>query len=450
MASDLPADVAGTIDTAGVGPLQRTVFVLCFCAIFVDGFDLQILPFTAAAILKDLAFAPSLLGALVSASLLGMVASGLICGILADRFGRRPVILGGMFVFGLFTLVKIFARSYETLLVFQFVTGMGLGATFNNLISLSAEYAPLRNRRLILTVVSSSYSLGGIAASYVTAALLVRIGWRGVFVCGAVAAFAILALLFARLPESVRQLAMRGAPRARIIPIMARIAPAAAREWTTTERRPTSAPLRHLFDGERRVATIVLAAAVMLSLMSGYFVISWSPLLFGMAGVSPGRAAIAAGMLQTGSVVGSLLWGRLTDRFWPPAMLAAAAAVSTVCYAALGHVVGTYPLLIAVALIAGMGMGVQNAYNAFVAALYPTAIRGTAFGTIIGIGRMGSIAGPLLGGAMLAAGWPIARLYYLPAAIAAGMILCMAVLTIARSSRKLVAASFVRSSPARP
>ena len=445
MASKLPDDVAGTIDSADVGRLQKTVFALCFLAIFIDGFDLQILPFTAAAILKDLAFSPSLFGTLVSAALLGMVTSGLLCGMLADRVGRRPVILAGMFVFGLFTLAKIFARSYETLLILQFVTGLGLGASFNNLISLTAEYAPLRNRRLILTIVSSSYSLGGIAASYVTAGLLARIGWQGVFVCGGLAAFAVLALLFVWLPESVRQLALRGAPRSRIDAIMERIAPASVDGWITTERRPTNAPLRHLFDRERRVATIVLAIAMMLSLMSGYFVISWSPLLFSMAGVSPARASIAAGMLQTGSVVGALLWGRLMDRFWPPAVLASAAAVSVVCYSALGHVVGTYPLLIVFALVAGMGMGVQNAYNAFVAALYPTSIRGTAFGAIIGIGRMGSIAGPLLGGALLAAKWPITHLYYLPAGIAGGMILCMAALTVAPSSRKMVAASVVRS-----
>jgi len=436
-------DVVVALDQARPGRLQWRTFAICFVVMLIDGFDMQVLPFTAKGLLHDLGAAPSSLGLLVSAAIFGMVLSSMVGGILSDRFGRRAVVLGGVLLFGVFTVAKAYVGSFGHLLVLQFLTGLGLGGVFTNVLALTGEYAPLRHRRFAVTMVSAAYPMGGILASWVTAVLLAAIGWRGMFWVGGGSALVICAIAAVTMPDSVRQLVLQSRAPHRVRQIMAAIVTMDVEDvvWISTEERPARSPVSALFTGGRAVMTIVLAFAMMMSLLGGYFVTSWSPLLFSLAGLTPQRAAIAASMLPTGAVVGSLIWGKFSDSIWPPLVLGGAAGLSVVCYCLVGHVTGAYGVLLAVVLLGGMGMGVQNAYNGFVTSLYPTAMRGTALGVIVGIGRIGSIAGPLVGGALLGARWSVPSLYYVAAAASGGIVLAMLLLSAMPGLRDIVRAS---------
>lgn len=438
--STSPVDVARVIDGAPITIHHLIIFALCILTMIIDGFDMQVLPYTAPALLPALNAHPADLGPLVSSSIIGMLVSGFVSGMMSDRFGRRAVIVVGLFAFGLFTIAKGLVTTYDQLLVLQFLAGVGLGGVFINALALAAEYAPIRHRRFIVTTVSAAYPFGSIVAGHVTAEWMAKIGWHGVLIVGGVLALIMGGIAAIGLPASARQLVLQGRHPAQVVKVMRRIAPQYSAEtiWSSSEERVVGSPIRDVFVGARGWITAILSVAMAISLMTGYFVNSYSPILFNLAGLSPERAAIAASMLHAGAVVGALGWGRLTDWFWPPLVLGLAASIAVICYAMIGHIADNYSALLIILSIAGLGMGVQNAFNGFASSLYPTSMRGTALGTIISLGRVGSVAGPLLGGILIAAKWPTTTLYYVAAATASGMILCMILITALPAARRLV------------
>jgi AAHS family 4-hydroxybenzoate transporter-like MFS transporter len=440
-------DVAKLMDDARLGRSQLLTLGLCFLAMAVDGFDMLILPNTAPLVLHALHIEPARFGMLISISLLGMVLSGFGGGLLADKLGRRILILSGLTLFGCMTIAKAYATTYNSLFVLQALTGIGIGAVFTNVLALSAEYAPARNRRFLVTCVSSAYPLGGVLASYAAASLGPSLGWAPIFMLGGAAALILAGLCLAFLPPSVRQLVLRGKPAADVDRIMVKIAPIPVGDvrWVSSEEKIPKAPFRNVFSGGRAAMTFILAIAVGATLMSNYFVIGWSPLLFNMAGMSPSRSAMVGSMFPMGSMIGAWIWGRLLDHFSPPAVLCFASLLGAVCYGLIGHTLFSFPLLMATVIVGGLGMGVQSGYNGFITSLYPTSVRGTALGLIIGTGRLAAIFGPLLGGILVAAKWNINHLYFVPAGLLAVGSLCMIVIHMVPSSRISIAA--IRRSP---
>jgi len=436
-------DVAKLMDDARLGRMQLLTLVLCFLAMTIDGFDMLILPNTAPLVLHALHIEPARFGMLISVSLLGMVLSGFGGGLLADKLGRRILILSGLTLFGCMTIAKAYATTYNTLFVLQALTGIGIGAVFTNVLALSAEYAPARNRRFLITGVSSAYPLGGVLASYAAASLGPLLGWAPIFMLGGAAALLLAGVCLALLPASVRQLALQGRPAAEIERIMVKITPIPAGkvQWVSSEEKIPNAAVRNVFADGRAAMTFILAIAVGATLMSGYFVVGWSPLLFNMAGMSPSRSAMVGSMFPMGSMIGAWIWGRLSDHIWPPVVLVFASLLGAVCYALIGHTLFSFPLLMTTVIVGGFGMGVQNAYNGFVTSLYPTSVRGTALGLIIGTGRLAAIFGPLLGGILVAAKWNINRLYFVPAGLLVLSSLCMILIQVVPSSRTRIAAN---------
>ena len=436
-------DVARVIDEARLTRHHILIFALCILSMIIDGFDMQVLPYTAPALLPALGAAPADLGPLVSVSIVGMLVSGFVSGLVSDRYGRRQVIVVGLFAFGLFTLGKGLVTTYNQLLVLQFLAGVGLGGVFINALALAAEYAPMRHRRFIVTMVSAAFPFGSIVAGHVTAGWMATIGWHGVLIVGGVLALVMGCVAAVGLPDSARQLVLQKRSPDKVNAIMRRIAPEYSVDtvWTTSEEPVVHSPVRDVFVGARGLATTILSVVMALSLATGYFVNSYSPILFNMSGLSPEEAAIAASMLHAGAVIGALLWGRLTDWFWPPLILGLAASIAVICYATIGHIAGDYGTLLIVLTIGGLGMGVQNAYNGFASSLYPTATRATALGSIISLGRVGSIAGPMVGGMLIAASWKVTTLYHFAALAASGMILCMLLISVLPATRKLIQAS---------
>jgi len=436
-------DIAQVIDTRPLSVFQLRTIVLCALVALSDGFDTQILAYVAPRMAPDIGMAPSSLGLLVSLGLAGMVVSGLLGGIVADRFGRRPVILGSLLLFSLATVAKGGITAFAAMPPLQLLAGLGLGSAYVNALALTGEYAPARIRRFAVTCASTAYPLGGILASYVSAAALPGFGWRMVFIGGGAVSFGFFLLSVAFLPASVRQLLLPRRASERVTAIMARIAPDLSRDtvWISSEVAPERVPLLELFTADRFMLTVLLAVAVTSTLTAAYFVTSWSPTLLARSGVALGHAIILTGLLHGGAVIGSLIWAWLADRNWPPAVIGAAAAITAIGLSAIGHFTGVYSLLFMACFLGGVGMGVQNAYYGLIAAIYPTAIRGTALGFIIGVGRVGSIAGPLMGGALLARHWSTAAIYHVAGGLSLVSLACMILASTLAAPRRLIARS---------
>ena len=400
-------DLAAELDARPMRPVQWEVMVLCTLVILLDGFDVQAIAFTAPAIAADWNLAAVRLGPVFAAGLVGMAGGALLIGPLGDRYGRRTALMGSVFTFGVFTALTAFARDVDQLIALRVLTGLGLGEALPNATALMTEYAPARRRALAVAVIFLGIPLGGMLGGVVAHALVPRWGWQSVFVVGGAAPLVLLPVLYARLPESVRLALLNPRQVAGVAPVLARLGlPGVAADYAQPEVGPPGASVRQILAPGLAGDTLRLWAVFFVNLMAVYFLISWIPTLLVQAGHGLERATQTSVLLNLGGATGPLVLGAVTARYGtrrilPAWFLAAAAAVAAVGQA--GHSLGA---LMALTFLAGFfTFGAQISMNALAAARYATAVRATGVGWALGIGRLGSILGPVVGGVLV--GWAL-------------------------------------------
>lgn len=401
-------DVSAVIDTATLGAFRLRVFLLCLGVLFVDGFDVQGITYVAPAISQDWGLARGQLGPTFSAGLFGVMLGAMLLAPLADRIGRRRVIIHSCIAFGVGTLLTLWVESLNQLLVLRFLTGLGLGSALPNAIGLASEYAPHKRRALIVMFVGSGISLGAIAAGMAAAQLVAPFGWRSVFLVGGVLPLVLAALLLRYLPESIRFAAALpgGQTEARRLLTMIRPELAAAGDVRVVSDDPEAgrATVADLFKDNRGIATVCLWVAFFMSLLNVYLAINWLPTSLNASGFTLTQANVMTSLYHVGGVVGTYAIGLYMDKLGAHRM---------VLFALLLAVIGFYTFATAtdleqwpttaVLMMAGMGViGAQVGVTALASITYPVAMRSTGLGWALGVGRVGSIVGPTIGGIMLA------------------------------------------------
>ena len=399
-------DIGAFLDRQPVGRAQIGVLLACAGALFVDGFDTQAIGYVAPALVRDLGLSRGSLGPIFSAGLLGLMLGALCFGPLADRIGRKPVILGSMAAFGLLTFATIFANDATSLLLLRFFTGIGLGGAMPNAVALTSEYSPRRRRATMVMTMFCGFSVGAAAGGFIAAGLIPLFGWKSVFLIGGLVPLLAIPVLAAVLPESARFLLLAGRP---VAGLLARVFPRAGVDpstcFTADEARHRGFPVTALFQGGRALSTLLLWVVFFASLLDLYFLASWLPTVLTGLGVTVSVAAAIGAMLQVGGIVGTFALGRVIDRFSFGA-LAVTYAVAAVAVAAIGRTGHSVPLVTLAVFMAGFCIvGGQIAANALAAALYPTAVRATGVGWSLGIGRIGSVVGPLVAGQLIGLHW---------------------------------------------
>lgn len=413
----------GLIERSKFGPLQLTVVALCALVVLLDGFDTQAIGYVAPRIIEEWGVAPAGFGRIFSAGLLGLMVGAFVFGPVADRFGRKVVVVFAAAMFGLFALLTARATNLDELLAYRFLTGIGLGAAMPNLIALTSEYAPARLRATAVMVMFCGFPLGSTIGGLIAGPLMDAHGWQSVFVVGGVAPLLLIPVLLLALPESIRFLATRGGAQERIARVLRRIDPEASVGEFIAEVQAEKAgaaqglPMVQLFTHGRALGTVLLWIAFFMNLLVMYFLVNWLPTLIRESGLPLKLAILSSAVLNLGGVVGAVVLARLLDRFSPFAVLGAAYAVSAAFIAVLSFSGASAPAMLIAASLAGFGVvGGQIGCNAVAAALYPTPIRSTGVGWALGFGRIGAIIGPLVGGALLAQAWTPQALILLAAA----------------------------------
>lgn len=423
------------IDRAKFGPLQFGVTALCFIIAMLDGFDTQSIAFVAPRIAEDWGLAASAFGPIFAIGLLGLTVGAFTLSPAADRFGRKTVILISTLIFGLFALLTAFATSMNELLIYRFITGIGLGAAMPNIIALTSEYGPARLRATLVTVMFCGFPLGSTIGGLVSTWLIAEFDWHSVFVVGGVLPLLLLPVLWFALPESVRFLVAKGAPETKIAPIVAKIdADASVSEFIAGLKHEQSTAAKgfsvfQLFREGRTPTTLLLWVAFFMNLLVMYFLVNWLPTLLKGAGLPLSLAILSTATLNLGGVVGAIALGRMIDRISPYIVLGTAYAASAAFIALLAFGGTNLTVLLAGAALSGFGVvGAQIGCNALTASVYPTAIRATGVGWALGVGRIGAIVGPLVGGMLLARDWTPQSLILL--AVVPAVIASIAVFTL--------------------
>jgi AAHS family 4-hydroxybenzoate transporter-like MFS transporter len=415
-------DVARFIDDRGVGRFQILVLVLCFIIMIIDGFDAQAVGFVAPIISVAWGVSKASFSPVFAAGLLGMAIGALLFGALADRFGRKSIIVFCFLTFGVLTLGKAFAASILGLTVLQFVAGLGVGGAMPNAIALISEYSPAKRRSLMVTVASAGYSVGASGAGFLTARLGANYGWQATFVVGGVAALAMAPALIVLLPDSIRFMVLSGARRPQVLRILHKIdrnQPVNADvALTSSEQKLVGLPVGHLFREGRTGMTIFLWLAVFMDLLVIYYMTSWLPVtIHGVGGITVEDAAIAAALFSAAGLFGTPVVGLLMDWFGPARMLALSFVLASACIAAIGSFASSHFELKVIVFLAGFfSVGAHLGLSALAGELYPTFMRATGVGWALGIGRFGSLISPVLGGLLLAWQWQVTPIFLAVAA----------------------------------
>lgn len=370
------------------------VIALCFLAALFEGLDIQSMGVAAPNVAPALGLDSRHMGIVLSASIFGLMIGAGWGGWASDRYGRRNVLMLSLATFGFFSLLTSVAGSFASMVAVRVATGVGLGGALPNIIALATDIAPARLRVTLLGIIYCGLPIGGALAGAI-AGFLDPGEWRHVFIVGGVGPLALVVLIGFIMP---RDLPVRPA----------------------TGASPGGPSKRDGLLGERRMATLMLWIAYFFTLFAVYLLLNWLPTLMLAKGIERAVAPQAAIYLNGGAVIGSLILGRLSDGRSMRAILLVTYAGMLVSLLFLALADRT--LVMGACFVAGFFIiGGQLVLYALAPAVYPPDLRGTGIGAAVAVGRIGSAAGPLLGGIVLAAGWGAGATYLIagPGLIAA-------------------------------
>jgi MFS transporter, AAHS family, 4-hydroxybenzoate transporter len=424
-------DIQTFLDEHRFSAFQWCIFALCFLIVLADGFDTAAIGFIAPSLIKEWGVTRPALGPVLSAALFGLAAGALSSGPLADRIGRKSVLVTSVLVFGVACLGSAFSGSLAQLTVLRFATGLGLGAAMPNAVTLMSEYCPARLRATLTNAMFCGFPLGAAFGGFLAAWMIPQFGWRSVLLLGGVAPLALAVAMLLLLPESVRFMVARAQPVERVRAVLARIAASAkaATAFRLSEDSPSTSGktgIALVLSPQYVVGSVMLWLAYFMGLVIFYALINWMPILFKDAGLEPRTASQIAALFPLGGC-GAILFGWLMDRFNGNKIIAVGYAITAALIWLIGQAAGDVGTLVVVVFLGGAFMNTaQSSLPALAAAFYPTEGRATGVAWMLGFGRFGGIAGSFLVGELTRRQFTFAEIFSVvavPGVIAAAALL---------------------------
>ena len=409
MTTPSPVNVSRLIDERPVGRLQLLVFLLCGAINLLDGMDTQSIGVAAPFIAEGLGMKLAEFAPIFSAALLGAALGAIGFGAIADRVGRKPLLVLAMLIIGVFTLLTAQAPSRGWLLLLRFLAGLGLGGATPCFIALTSEYAPARSRAGIVTMMWAGFPIGAMIGAFTNSLLIPQFGWRAIFYVGGTAPLLVMVVLLAALPESLKFLVVRPNRSAAARRVLRRLGVAGLGEATVLvadDDRLRGFPLRHVFTEGRALGTLLLWVPFFMGFGILTVAVLWTPSLLRLNGISPAATAFVVAFNGMGAAIGQAVAGRLVERFGVLATLVPGFLLGAAATVGLGYGASSVALAATFIGLVGVfiGLGTGGAI-ALAALIYPTAIRSTGVGLAMALGRFGQVIGPLIAGGLLGHGW---------------------------------------------
>lgn len=375
----------------------------CFVIIMFDGYDLVVFGTVVAQLQQEWSINSAEAGVIASYGLFGMMFGAIILGILADRFGRKKVTAIAVILFSLFTFLCGTADNPTSFSVYRFLAGLGLGGIMPNVIALLTDYSPKKIRSMVVSIVLCGYSVGGMLAPILGIVMMPSFGWESIFYFAGLPIL-LLPLMYKQLPESAVYLAKKGR-KEELFKILKKADPQFTYndndEILYTSQVESKVPVVGLFKEKRALATIMFWVAFFSCLLMVYGLNTWLPKLMIEAGYGLTSSLGFLVTLQGGAIVGTLIIAYLCDKYGSKKMLVPMYASGAIALVLLGFGGNTLYIYFLVAIAGAATIGSQNIVQAYVSQYYPPLMRSTALGMASGIGRMGGMMGPILGGVLL-------------------------------------------------
>jgi AAHS family 4-hydroxybenzoate transporter-like MFS transporter len=404
-------DVGDFINHQRIGAVQLMVMVLCATIMLIDGYDVFVMGFVLQPVAQSFGVAPAAITPVFVVQSVAIALGSWIVSPLADRYGRRRLLLASAVLLGLLTLAATQARSVNELIAWRFAAGLFYGSLMPNAIAITIEYAPERLRATMVTWMFIGYTAGAAAGGAVAAFLVAAYGWQSAFWVGGLAALAFAAVLQFTLPESIRFCVLHDPGDPRIPDILRRMEPSlkltGAERFLLDEPKAGGMPVVALFRDGRAAITALIWVAYFMNILVINLLGAFLPTflrIFG--GLSLEHAAGVTSYYSISGIVAMLVYGRLIDLFGAPRVITLTGIIAAAAVAALGAIDLQSPWIYVVTFFVGAGViAGQGGLHALSSMIYPTRMRATGVGWALGAGRIGGTFGPLLAGMALSGHW---------------------------------------------
>jgi AAHS family 4-hydroxybenzoate transporter-like MFS transporter len=408
MAETTFSAIEHTLENQRLGSLQIRVATICGLIQMCDGYDVGSIGWSVPSLTHAWHIAPPAFAVAFLWSSIGIMAGALVAGPIGDRYGRKPLLMMSVTLFGIASLASAVSPSLDFLAGTRFFTGMGIAGGFAGTVSLTGDYTPRRLRAMMIMLTFTGAPLGSFVGGQVVSLLLHEgFGWQVIFVIGGVFPLVLLGITALWLPESPRLLAARANLAPRHHALLRRLAIAHSPEDAHTIDLARGNPIRALFTEGYALQTILLWIIFFCSLLDLFLFVFWLPEVLHLIGMTPAQAVFATSLYSLGGMLAVLYLGWAIDRFGAHRSLAMHFAVGIVFISLIVLVALPYVALLAVVLLAGTTvLGSQTGLNGTCGKLYPARMRASGYGFATGVGRLGGIAAAPLGGYLLAMGLP--------------------------------------------
>ena len=413
-----------------IGSLQLRVAAICLLAQTFDGYDLSSISMAAPALSQAWHLPGAAFTNTFVMSSVGIMAGALISGPIGDRVGRKPVLLASLLLLMVSSFACVGTTTIPMLAALRFVTGVGIGTLMPATVALTSDYLPDRYRASIIMIVFTGAPLGGFLGGQLVAQLLPVYGWTSIFTIGGLLPLLLIPVVLFWLPELPRFLLKRGRLTPRVRQLLQQLNIEATEPGHGLDIA-TGNPVAGLFRDGLAPVTVLVWILYFANLISMYLIGYWMPTVLHMSGLSPADLVFAASLRDAGPLLSIFLLAPLSHRFSPQSVLAVSLAAGIIAIGMVGLVELPYvPLLATIFLIGCCTTGSMTVINGMTAALYPARVRNTGMGWALGIGRLGGIGGPWLGGLLLGLGWPPRQIFLFACVTALIAAVCVVLLRL--------------------
>ena len=401
------------IDAAPMTDMQVTLVVICFFLNLQDGYDVVAIAYAAPAISDAWHIDLKILGILFSAGLFGMMMGALALAPLTDIFGRRPMIISALLLISMTMFGAAWASNVQQLMLWRALTGIGIGSMLASLTALVSEFTPRRHRNFAIGVVQAGYPCGAVSGGFLASWILPTYGWPGLFIIGGLMSLVMLPLVLLLLPESIQFFCHRGDARSldRMNNTLRRIQQAPVASFPPVKQALKVSPAALLSPGYGP-STLWLWLAFLSTYCTLYFLISWVPKLFVESGFAASHGLQAGIALNLGAILGVVGLGFIADRWGLSRIIIFFCVLGAISMLLFGLISGKLFLILVLTVF--IGIFVQGGFSglyALAAQIYPVDIRATGIGWAIGVGRLGAVAGPFVGGMLASMSWSMPSLF---------------------------------------
>ncbi len=411
------------IDNSPISNLQYATLFVCFVMNMLDGMDVLVISYTAPAIAKAWSISPQTLGYVFSSGLLGMTIGAILLAPLADKIGRKNLILISAAIMGTCIYLTSYATSISGLIIFRFISGLGIGSMLATTAALTAEYTPNKTKDFWVSFVISGYPIGAVISGLIAAKVIPTNGWAYMFQLAGFATLITIPLIYFFVAESL-DFYVKSQPKnalEKLNEILNKMGQKSVAQLPEKQIDTKIIPVNNLLSGNYRQSTIQLWIGLFMAFAALYFMTSWIPKLASNAGLSLKLSIYAGTVFNIGAFFGIITQGYLSSKFGLKKTIGIIFICTAILMASFGLFIGSDLILL---ILAFLGFGIQGGFvglYAVAARMYPTEFRATGVGYAMGAGRVGSIVGPLLGGYLIGAGLSISSnflVFAIPAALA--------------------------------